>query len=142
MAVRESGITFIFDENLSGKLAQIVDHCGKNLTPPVRAEPFPQHLRSKPDLEWALEFKGKDVVILTSDRRMISDHSIAAFAKAHGLTYLFLSNKTDHMINWDLLKWLLTNLPKISRGLSKIQAGTCWQVGVDGGLHVVHCTDK
>ena len=133
-----SSVTFIFDECLSDHVARMLTHCGGKSDPVIRVETLQSRkMRQTKDPEWIRYCAEKGWIIVSSDKRMKSDHDVAWLAQETGATILLLKTDISQRRAWWLAHWHLTHLQKLARGLHKHGSGKAFFVGVDGGLHCI-----
>lgn len=132
------GVRFLFDECLSPKLADALNHCGKKHSPRISVETLKGHgCLGIDDPTWITRLVTEDVVVVSEDVAMISDHDIARMMEGTPGVMMLLKPDVSQMKRWGLLKWHLEHLPRLAAAKVRVQPGTTWLVGKDGRLSAV-----
>jgi hypothetical protein len=137
LVVATSRLKFVFDECLSEKIANTLDHCGKRLVPPISVSYVSSKEKAVEDTTW-MPARGLDgFIIVSRDRAMINDHDIAKFAKEHKLIVLLLDQRVARQHRWQMLRWFATFWPKVAYAAMNYAPGSTWIISHDGRQRVV-----
>jgi hypothetical protein len=130
-------LKFVFDECLSGKIAETLTHCGDTVNPRVQISNLTKEERLRADPHWVSERIRKGFVPVSSDRKMLNEHDIARIVKGLGGKMLLLDARVSQQKRWKLLLWFVQHWPKVALAVDSAGAGSTWVVYADGRLSVV-----
>jgi hypothetical protein len=131
------GVKILFDECVSSKIAEVLDHCASRCDPPFSVHYVTDDEFGICETKWLPKRAQHGYVLVSSDMKMRSDHDIAKFAALHNAKIFLLDARVSQQHRWNLLKWLANNLTKIVSTVGSTQEGTTWIVYHDCKVTIV-----
>lgn len=111
---------FLADENISPVLIDIIRKLGdRSIFSIHRMEDY----RGAPDEEWIPRATQRNYVIITCDRRMLTEHGIAQALKQTQARCVFLAHPFASANKWKQALWLIRYWPKIREYAATMQPG-------------------
>jgi len=122
-------MTYFFDNNLSPKIAKILDIMDVDAI----------HLRdrfdpSTPDEEWLREAGKCGWVVVTLDKKIRSRVAEREAYKQYGVVLVVIYEKYMRLPKWNQIVWMLTRWPKIEEAVKEARQGTCLRVPCRGRI--------
>lgn len=134
----KSSLTFVFDECLSNKIAETLDHCGKRLNIQIRVYSLESlGWRNRSDIDWIRDANKAGYIPVTSDKKMVSMHDIAQLVKSLNATLCILSPEISQLRRWPISRWMYNNLEGIANSVRNVNKGTTWIIRKNGAIAVV-----
>lgn len=136
--MQESGVTYLADAHISGKLIKILRHVGEKSILSVQ-KVFAEGVN---DEVWIPKATERGFVCITYDRRMLGNDAILPFLIEAEARVIFIGSHLARAKLWDQALWMLRYWRKIRQYATSLQAGQCIRVHKNGRISPLQLDDQ
>ena len=133
----QSGVKVLFDENFSPVLVSILRKLDSSLRLETVGKKFGDGAK---DESWIPQAAIEGYVVITFDRKQLTDFVVAPALHQCGARAIFLPDRLSKTKRWDQALWMLRHFRVMHDRMSEFEAGDLWHISWNGKFRPVSQT--